>query len=485
MNEPTLPERGTRRRISRRSLLGTGLRAGVGAAGLGLLGVGGTRAPAASEAAGAPRAAARRTAFRAVPATATPIQHFIVLMQENHTFDNYFGTYPGADGIPLDVQMPIDPDDPQGDYVEPFFLGDSVVEGLLYTTQAFDDVYRRGAMNGFAAAGPGRRASDVALGYYDRRILPFYWNVAEEFVLFDRLFSSFRRGSVANHMYWVAGVAGVAGGEDRVASAGVQDVETIFDRLDAKELSWKFYVQNYDPAITYRTILEYRPNRAAQVKWVPLLQMDRFIDDPRLARHIVPLDEYFDDLANDQLPAVSYIVPSGASEHPPGSIQAGQRFVRSLITALMRSAAWDRSAFSWAYDDWGGFYDHVSPPQVDDFGYGFRVPALLVSPYARRGFIDNTTLDFTSYLKFIETNWGLDPLAERDASANDLTSAFDFSQPPRPPVLLTSEVARPEKEDTNSGVIYGLYGVSAGVAALTALGIAASRYAGSARGWRK
>jgi phospholipase C len=144
------------------------------------------------------------------------------------------------------------------------------------------------------------------------------------------------------------------------------------------------------------------------------------------------------DLQNNTLPEVSYIISSGASEHPPGSVQAGQRFVKGLIQALMRSTAWEHSAFVLAYDDWGGWYDHVPPPQVDSYGYGFRVPALLISPYAKRGVIDSTTLDFTSILRFIEDNYQLAPLAERDASAQSLISAFDFRQPPRTPSFVES-----------------------------------------------
>ena len=173
--------------------------------------------------------------------------------------------------------------------------------------------------------------------------------------------------------------------------------------------------------------------------WCPLLNFPRFIDDPDLFKHIVPLDEYYEDLRNGTLPAVSYMVPSGASEHPPGSIFAGERFVQTLINELMRSDAWESSAFMWTYDDWGGWYDHVPPPSVDEFGYGFRAPALMVSPYARVGHVDSTVLDFTSFLKFIEENWGLQPLAERDTNASSMMSAFDFSQDPRPPVFISWE----------------------------------------------
>ena len=176
-------------------------------------------------------------------------------------------------------------------------------------------------------------------------------------------------------------------------------------------------------------------DRGAQVVWVPLLAFPRFLDDPELFKHIVPIEEYYDDLANGTLPAVSYMVPSGASEHPPGSIAAGEAFVRTLVTSLQRSSAWSSSAFMWTYDDWGGWYDHVRPPSVDTYGYGFRAPLLIVSPYAKEGHIDHNTADFTSQLAFIERNWRIAPLTARDARAYPLGDAFDFSKGPRPPVI--------------------------------------------------
>ena len=193
--------------------------------------------------------------------------------------------------------------------------------------------------------------------------------------------------------------------------------------------------------------------------WVPLLNFDRFIDDPTLSSHIVDLNQYFNDLHNGTLPDVSYIVPSGASEHPPSNLMSGQRFVKSIIQELMRSPVWDSSAFLLAYDDWGGWYDHVSPIQVDQFGYGPRVPALLVSPYAKSGYIDTTVLDFTSILKFIEQNWNIAPLAARDTNANNFLSAFDFTQAPRLPnfLPLTRIVAIVPKKDPTK-VIYLGYG---------------------------
>ena len=228
--------------------------------------------------------------------------------------------------------------------------------------------------------------------------------------------------------------------------------------MEEKGITWKFYVQNYDPSINYRTI-ESAGNRASQVVWVPLLYFDRYLDDPNLSSHIVHLDEYFVDLREGNLPSVAYIVPSGASEHPPQHPRAGERFVKNIIQELMRSSAWSTSAFLLTYDDWGGWYDHVYPPQVDKDGYGPRVPAIMVSPYAKKGFIDSTVLDFTSILKFIGMNWGIPPLAERDANANDLTSAFDFSQPPRQAEFIGSErITQTASEDKNpTSIIYLTY----------------------------
>jgi phospholipase C len=132
-----------------------------------------------------------------------------------------------------------------------------------------------------------------------------------------------------------------------------------------------------------------------------------------------------------------------------------------MLHTLMQSDSWEKSAFLITYDDWGGWYDHVVPPQIDDRGYGFRVPTLLVSPYARMGHIDHTLLDHTSILKFIEENWNIPPLATRDAKANNLTSAFDFSMTPRPPILVsdTREVPEPRVEPRRI-VIYAAYGAA-------------------------
>ncbi len=409
----------------------------------------------------------------AEPEQTTPIEHFIVMMQENRSFDNYFGTYPGADGIPADTCMPVEPANPSSDCVKPFHIGDNDVQMFdpdhSKSTAALQ--YNDGRMDGFVYALNQRNQDGrLAMGFYDDRDIPYYWSLADEFVLFDRFFTSANGGSFANHVYWVSGVPG----NERDEEEGLGDLPTIFDLLQEQGISWKFYVQNYDPEITYRTVENFPPNRAAQVIWVPLLNYPRFIDDPELSSHIVDMDEYYEDLQNGTLPAVAFMAPSGPSEHPPQHPRSGQTLVRTLINELMRSDSWSTSAFLLTYDDWGGWYDHVPPPQVDDYGYGFRAPALLVSPYARQGYVDSTVLDFTSMLRFIEDNWGLESLAERDANANSIASAFDFTVEPREPLFLSTTRVEEDRSDPPRAVIYAAYGATLALPGLIIAGAAIS-----------
>ncbi len=403
----------------------------------------------------------------------TPIHHFVFLFQENHTFDNYFGTRPGVDGIPAGTCMPVSTGTTTP-CVKPHWIGNQPIADLGHTEKQFHREFNKGKMDGFIQANSDNgRDGSIAMGHYDDRDLPYYWNLADNYVLFDRFFSSAKAGSVANHMFAVTGSPGVTGKTERIPPGGWGNIPTIFDRLQKAGVSWKFYIENYDPNITFRS----RDNvelvdRAAQVIWAPVLAYARFVDDPELNKHIVDLNEYYKDVQHGTLPAVSYLVPSGDSEHPPGRIQAGQRLIRALVNELMRSRLWDSSAFMWTYDDWGGWYDHVIPPVVDKWGYGFRVPALLVSAYARKGYVAHKTEDFTSILKFIEMNWNLKPMTARDKAANDLTEAFDFNKKARAPVILGTErhVVPPERPDTRP-----VYAVYAGAVLLTASLVMLSR----------
>jgi phospholipase C len=259
-----------------------------------------------------------------------------------------------------------------------------------------------------------------------------------------------------------------------VPFGGYGDQPTIFDRLEAAGISWKFYVQDYRPKETFRAVSDVDP--AIQTVRVPLLNYARFVDDPKLHSHLADLDEYYRDLRDGTLPAVAYVASSGASERSARSIPAGQDLVRNMVTQLMVSRYWERSAFLWSYDGSGGWYDHVPPPA----GYGLRVPALLVSPYARKGQVNHKTLDYTSALRFVEQNWGVPALTERDAKATSLSSAFDFGAPPRPADIIPAGPPKDHPPLVEVGVIYWFYG-GATVLVLFLVGFAARRSAAARR----
>jgi phospholipase C len=400
--------------------------------------------------------------------TTTPIQHFIYLMQGDRTFDNYFGTYPGADGIPKDACQPLAVDSVGSGCVKPFPLHGKTPPLLDSGKTIIDAQLHGGKLDGFVAAYAAQgRDGTSAMGYYDNQDLQYYWNVADKYVLFDKFFAAAPYGYRTNRSYWVSG-APQPGGTDKVAAGGYGDQPTIFDRLEAAGVSWKFYVQDYRPQETFRAASDADP--VAQTVRVPLLNYARFVDDPKLHGHIVDLDQYYQDLADGTLPAVAYVASSGSSERSARSIPAGQDLVRNMTTQLMVSKFWDSSAFMLSYDGSGGWYDHVAPPP----GNGLRVPALLVSPYAHQGQVNHKSLDYTSALRFIEQNWSVPALTARDAAATSLASAFDFRGPPRNPEIVTADgPAKDHPPLVKVAIIYWFYG---GVAILVLMIIAGAAW---------
>lgn len=392
----------------------------------------------------------------AAPVTpTTKIKHLVYLLQGDRSFDNYFGTYPGADGIPAGTcQKRVVTG---SECVKPFPLHGRNVAALGSGTVELDNQYDQGRMDGFVAAyqNQGRDGSTV-MGYYDQRDLPTYWGLANRYVLFDKFFSSTRSGERVNRSYWVSGSAPPTGSPAAVAADYARHL-TIFDRLRAAGVDWKFYVQGYDPRQTYRTASRTTPT--TQPVRVPLLNYPRFLDDPALRSHIVDLAQYYRDLDSGQLPAVSYIASNGPSERSARSIGSGQQLVTNLVGSLMVSSAWQSSAFLLSYDGSGGWFDHVRPPQVDAQGYGMRVPALLVSPYARPASVDSDVLDSTSVLAFIEQNWRLTPLASRDARATSIAGAFDFTGGPRPADVRFGEPVVARAPITSVSVVFWCYGL--------------------------
>jgi phospholipase C len=402
--------------------------------------------------------------------TTTPVKHLVMLMQDNHSFDNYFGTYPGADGIPTRVcqRLSLTRASTKG-CVKPFRLGDVAADDLGQSVAIQKRQLDSGKMDGFVAAYRrlGRDGTS-AMGYYDGQDIPYYWNAAQQYVLFDRFFSSTSVGSRESYLYWLAGQAPESS-KPLTDSRGYDQLNTVFDRLAAKNISAKFYVEHLNTRLTAGRASG-GVDRTSQLVKVPLLSMKRFQDGGSMAGKVVDLSQYYRDLQNGSLPAVSYIVTTGSSENPPSRLAIGQRTVQKLSSELMRSAYWKSSAFIWTYDGWGGWYDHVVPPKVDAHGYGFRVPALLLSPYARKGVVDHTVLDYTSMLRFIEDNWGVKALASRDARSKSLASAFDFTTAPREASLIPSIRDAEVVATTNrhvTPVIYTVYGAALlGVTAL-------------------
>jgi phospholipase C len=392
----------------------------------------------------------------ATPAAArTPIRHLIVMTQDQRSFDNYFGMRAGVDGIPDGVCLPVKTGS-KTPCVAPFPLKGSGIKPNLRATAAAQQVsVAKGRMDGFVQAQttPHSNGKD-AMGYYLPTDLPIATQLADHGVLFDRWFSSVPGSTIANRLFAVSGTA--VPDTDQVPAAGWPDRPLIFDRLQAAGVSWKVYVEHYEPALTVKTAGP-KARRGGQVARVPLLALTRYEKSPDLASHVVGLDTYFSDLATGVLPAVSWIVTTSSTERAPGEPLLGQREVRNVVNALGGSSAWPSSAFLLSYDSSGGWFDHVAPPIEQGAVLGLRVPALLISPYATPGIVNHLQFDSASVLRFIETNWSVPPLTSRDANATDLGLALSFRGTTHPATIVGTSAGRPHVPVPNRLTIYGVY----------------------------
>lgn len=416
-------------------------------------------------------ATASAPALAATHEPTTPVRHFVYMMQGSATYDHYFGTYGRGDGLPANTCLPLitaGPGAAGSDCVRPFALHGTDPEPLSGGTAVERAQYRGGAMDGFASAFQHMgRDGRAPMGYFDRRDLPVSWRLADDYVLFDRFFAASQDGARTNRSYWVAaGPPRPSAGP--VATSGALDQPTIFDRLQQAGVSWKFYVQDYDPHETFQA--RGGPNPTTQALRVPLLEQARFVTDPALSAHIVDLSEYRLDLARGTLPAVSFVAASRSGERSPGSIPAGQRLIQGMVDGLATSRYWTSSAMLIGYDSPGGWYDHVPPPEMTGQRLGFRVPALLVGAYARPGHVESTPLDSSAGLAFIERNWGLAPLTERDGGSAGLDAAFDFASPPRAPAVVAPTAATTPAFPTRTAPVYWLYGLGALAALVLVVG---------------
>ncbi|MGA8603656.1 MAG: alkaline phosphatase family protein [Thermoplasmata archaeon] len=339
----------------------------------------------------------------ASPRDVTAISKIVVVFQENHTLDNYFGTYPGIDGtLGKSILLPSTPGGPPS--VGPVHSATVTPVDLNHSWNSAHADYDGGKMDGFVYS----EGSPTTLSYFDRTDLPRYWAAADRYVLCDRYFTSVMTESAPNHLFLVAGTAGGLK-DDSVPKT--LPFPPIFEQLDQKGISWNVYSAS---------------------KW--LQSFDYVQKTPAARARFRTPAAFATDLASGNLSDVSWIIgAAGGDEHPPANIQTGEAGVADgIINAIGQSPFWPSTAVFITWDCYGGFYDHVPPAQVDAFGYGFRVPCLVISPFARSGFVDHTVNDHTSILKFIETRYGLSPLSTRDAQANGFAEAFDFVSPPRP-----------------------------------------------------
>ena len=435
-----------------------------------------TTIPSAQPASGTPTPAA----------SATPqaggihaIKHVIIIMQENRSFDSYFGTYPGADGIPMQNGAPsVCVTDPAtGACVKPYVDHQDLNGGGPHGAPNATIDVNSGKMDGFIGqAEKGKKGCadpndpnctnsklgmiDV-MGYHVQSDIPNYWAYAQHFVLQDHMYESIASWSFPSHLALVSGWSATCSNpNDPLSCDGAVNPANVTAKdptpfawtdltylLSQGGVSWGWYLD--DGAASGGAA----PLKQAGVPniWNVLPGFTDVHQDQQTG-NIQELTAFFKAASAGQLPAVSWILPKGAdSEHPPALVSVGQSYVTTIINAVMQSPDWNSSAIFLTWDDWGGFYDHVQPPTVDALGYGLRVPGLVISPYARQGYIDHQTLSFDAYLKFIEDDFlnsqRIDPktdgrpdsrttVRENDPVLGSLLADFDFTQPARAPLVL-------------------------------------------------
>jgi phospholipase C len=438
-------------------------------------------------------------ALSVVPSAIHKIKHVVVIMQENRSFDHYFGTFPGARGIPglagNPGQLPCIHDPLNGGCDKPFHDTNDANYGGPHSTFDSDRdmacTNRRAhlgcRMNGFVARaeaaqsctgtnpncipcnGKSRSACLDAMGYHTGADIPNYWRYAHDFVLQDHMFEAVQSWSLPAHLFMVSEWSAVCSNPYAASSCknGTPDNNQptgnpmyawtdITYLLHRFHVSWRYYVvSGTQPDCAQAGRMACAPVQQSATHlsvWNPLLSFTDVTQDGQRS-DVKPAQGFYAAAKAGNLPSVSWVVPADrVSEHPPQLVSAGQSYVTGLINAIMQSPDWKSTAIFLTWDDWGGFYDQVVPPAVDQNGYGMRVPGIVISPYAKHAYIDHQTLSFDAYNKFIEddflggrrlnprTDGRPDPRPDvRDAnhSLGNLVRDFNFKQRPRSPVILS------------------------------------------------
>jgi phospholipase C len=410
-----------------------------------------------------------------------PIEHVVFIVKENRTFNNYFATYPGAEGATEGGTIECTENGCHDGPVVPLEVADDVQDhDLTHCFRCGLTAINDGKMNGFNHMnGPVPLDAERQLlygsdmsgyTYFEREGIPNYWAYADRFVLADQFFTPMYGPTLPAHLYAVAAQSNdivdnklnadtpgsycddanefsskfeddltrrevreileiemniTANGENwyRLGNFWEQirlcfDIEILPDQLDEAGISWKYY--------------------ATENAWMNVLQMIRHIRYGPGWNNVVDPTTFLDDVERGELPQVSWLIPPESyNEHPGGekSVCAGENWTVQHVNAIMQSEYWENTAIVVVWDDFGGFYDPAVPPRVDYMGLGPRTPALIISPYTVRGdnpdggFVDHTTYEFSSVLAFIEGLFELEPMTQRDAEADPLSGAFDFENP--------------------------------------------------------
>jgi phospholipase C len=378
-----------------------------------------------------------------VPAALSLIKHVVFIVKENRSFDTYFGAFPGADGATTGVTS-------AGQVIPLTPTPDQMMNDLGHSWYSAVISMNGGLMNGFDLI-DGANVNGNFLSYTQmtEAEIPNYWKYAKTYTLGDHMFSSIHSDSFPNHLYTIAATSGgvtgipnsgstvgVGWGCDDTATTVVNvmnelgeisnvfpcfDFQTLADTLSAAGITWKYYAPSKGEFgyqfSTYDAINHIR-------------------NGPAWAANVVPYTQFITDAQSGSLPAVSWMVAGKENEHPPSSTCVGENWTVNNLNALLSGPDGPSSATFLVWDDFGGFYDHIKPPALDQYGLGPRVPLLIVSPYAKSGFISHTAYEFSSVLKFIEERFGLPALSTRDLNAHDMLDSFDFKQDPIPPLIL-------------------------------------------------